>query len=438
MTHKDDASALPGSAPQLAALADPVYTTVDGGVFDELGRRFTEAGGKTAVATYKVKSVIGDVDGAWDGASADSFVNYMNGFTAAGMSVADALTNAASDLLNAGGTVQGARDALEGVFANLVTEVEAMGCPAEDGELERQVDEAVERYRPQVVEQVDLAGAALTDAASALSGLVDGINPRFSTMPDPNTGAFTPGGGAPLEWIPTVPEQPGPGTEEPGGGESPGGTTPGGAPGGETPGGTPPGTPPGGAPGGAPSGETPGGTPPSGAPGGEAPGGTPPNGQAPGEEVPPGGEVPPGEAPPNAETEGRILDVARGELGFEEGPGDANKYGPSAAWCSSFATWVWRESGVDIPSLPFTGDVYTWGQERGLAYDAGNLGQARPGDVLLFGTGPESTETSTHIGIVESVDGDQVTLIEGNSSDRVQRVTHSLSGGEFYGGVHPR
>jgi hypothetical protein len=99
---------------------------------------------------------------------------------------------------------------------------------------------------------------------------------------------------------------------------------------------------------------------------------------------------------------------------------------------------VWRESGVDIPSLPFTGDVYTWGQERGLAYDAGNLGQARPGDVLLFGSGPESTSTSTHIGIVESVDGDQVTLIEGNSSDRVQRVTHSLSGGEFYGGVHPR
>ncbi len=136
--------------------------------------------------------------------------------------------------------------------------------------------------------------------------------------------------------------------------------------------------------------------------------------------------------------EGKILDVARNELGFEEGPGDENKYGPSAAWCSSFATWVWRESGVDIPSLPFTGDVYTWGDERGLAYDSSNLSQTRPGDVLLFGTGPESTSTSTHIGIVESVDGDQVTLIEGNSSDRVQRVTHSLSSGKFYGGVHPQ
>ncbi len=421
VTHKDDASGLPGSAPQLAALADPVYTTADGGVFDELGSRLTEAGGRTAVATNKVKSVIGDVDGAWDGASADSFVNYMNGFTAAGMSVADTLTGAASDLRNAGGTVQGARDALEGVFANLVTEVQSMDCPSEEGEYQRQVDAVVERYRPQVTEQVDLASAALTDAAAALSGLLDGINPKFSTMPDPNTGTFTPNGGGPLEWIPTIPAQPGPGNGEPGGGEPGGGETPGGEP----PGGT--------GPSGGPGGETPGGTPGGGPPGGEAPGGEVP----PGEEVPPGG-APGGEQPPNGETEGRILDVARGELGFEEGPGDENKYGPSAAWCSSFATWVWRESGVDIPSLPFTGDVYTWGQERGLAYDEGNLGQARPGDVLLFGSGPESTSTSTHIGIVESVDGDQVTLIEGNSSDRVQRVTHSLSGGEFYGGVHPR
>lgn len=412
MTNKDEAAALPGSAPRLAALADPVYTTADGGVFDDLGTRFTEAAGRTAVATNKVKSVLGDVDGAWDGASADSFVNYMNGFTAAGMSVADAMTNAASDLYNAGGRVQGARDALEGVFANLVTEVEAMGCPAEEGELEKQVDEAVERYRPQVTEQVDLASSALTDAASALSGLLDEINPTFSTMPDPNTGTFTPNDGGPLEWTPTVPEQPGPGNGEPGGGtpggESPSGTTPSGGPG--------------------PGGETPGGSP----------GGGPPAGEAPGEEVPPGAGNPPGGEQPNGATEGKILDVARGELGYEEGPGDENKYGPAAAWCSSFATWVWRESGVDIPSLPFTGDVYTWGEQRGLAYDAGNLGQARPGDVLLFGTGPESTSTSTHIGIVESVDGDQVTLIEGNSSDRVQRVTHSLSSGEFYGGVHPQ
>lgn len=134
----------------------------------------------------------------------------------------------------------------------------------------------------------------------------------------------------------------------------------------------------------------------------------------------------------------KVTDIARSQLGYREGPNNANKYGPDAAWCASFATWVWRKSGVDIGILPFTGDVYSWGQERGLAYGKNNLDSARPGDVLLFGTGPQSTSTSTHIGIVESVKGDKVTLIEGNSSDRVQRVTHTLSSATFYGGVHPR
>lgn len=134
----------------------------------------------------------------------------------------------------------------------------------------------------------------------------------------------------------------------------------------------------------------------------------------------------------------KIRSVARGQLGYQEGAGNRNKYGPTGPWCSNFATWVWRKSGVDIGILPFTGDVYQWGRERGLAYGRDGLDQARPGDVLLFGTGPQSPATSTHIGIVESVDGDRVTLIEGNSSDRVQRVTHTLSSATFYGGVHPR
>ncbi len=137
-------------------------------------------------------------------------------------------------------------------------------------------------------------------------------------------------------------------------------------------------------------------------------------------------------------TANKVKKIARSQLGYHEGPGNSNKYGPAAAWCSSFATWVWRKAGVNIPILPFTGAVYTWGQQHGLAYNSHHLNQARPGDVLLFGSGPQSTGTSTHIGIVESRHGNTVTLIEGNSSDRVQRVTHTLSSSTFYGGVHPR
>jgi cell wall-associated NlpC family hydrolase len=134
----------------------------------------------------------------------------------------------------------------------------------------------------------------------------------------------------------------------------------------------------------------------------------------------------------------KIKKLAESQLGYHEGAGNANKYGPKGYWCSNFATWVWQKSGVDIGILPFTGDVYDWGREHDLAYGKNSLDQARPGDVLLFGTGPESPTTSTHIGIVESVHGNQVTLIEGNSADKVQRVTHTLSSSTFYGGVHPK
>lgn len=139
---------------------------------------------------------------------------------------------------------------------------------------------------------------------------------------------------------------------------------------------------------------------------------------------------------------GRVRDIlatARKEIGTRESPPGSNRnpYGPTAPWCSSFATAMWRRAGVDIPILPFTGDVYEWGQRHGKAYGRNQLDQVRPGDVLLFGTGPGSPSTSTHIGIVERVGDGTVTLIEGNSGDRVQRNTHQLSGSIFYGGVHP-
>jgi cell wall-associated NlpC family hydrolase len=132
-----------------------------------------------------------------------------------------------------------------------------------------------------------------------------------------------------------------------------------------------------------------------------------------------------------------IISAAKRELGKRENPPGSNRnpYGPTAPWCSSFATSMWRKAGVDIPLLPFTGDVFRWGQRNGKAYTS--LSAARPGDVLLFGTGPGSPATSKHIGIVEKVSGDTVTLIEGNSGDAVRRNTHKLSSATFYGGVHP-
>lgn len=148
------------------------------------------------------------------------------------------------------------------------------------------------------------------------------------------------------------------------------------------------------------------------------------------------GRTDPAKAPSRRE---KVVASARKELGTRENPPGSNRnpYGPTAPWCSSFATAMWRRAGVDIPITPFTGDVYRWGQRHGKAYGRNSLHEAKPGDVLLFGTGPQSPSTSTHIGIVEKVEGGKVTLIEGNSGDSVRRNTHTLSGSTFYGGVRP-
>ncbi|WP_447003198.1 CHAP domain-containing protein [Saccharothrix isguenensis] len=145
-------------------------------------------------------------------------------------------------------------------------------------------------------------------------------------------------------------------------------------------------------------------------------------------------------APSRARDRGRsrtIISAARRQLGTRENPPGSNRnpYGPTAPWCASFTTAMWRKAGVDIPVLPFTGDVFRWGQRHGKAYTS--LSAVKPGDVLLFGSGPNSPATSTHIGIVEKVSGGTVTLIEGNSGDGVRRNTHKLSSATFYGGVHP-
>ena len=91
-----------------------------------------------------------------------------------------------------------------------------------------------------------------------------------------------------------------------------------------------------------------------------------------------------------------------------------NPYGPCEAWCSLFATWVWRQAGVPIPSYAFTGDMYSWAQEYTAVLPP--TASPLPGDAVLYGTGPWSTSSSVHVGLVAQVwpDGAIVT-IEGDA-----------------------
>jgi CHAP domain len=91
-----------------------------------------------------------------------------------------------------------------------------------------------------------------------------------------------------------------------------------------------------------------------------------------------------------------------------------NPYGPCEAWCALFATWVWEQAGIAVPSIPFTGNMYTWAVAHGRIVPSTVL--PAPGDALLYGTGPQSTATSVHTGLVVEVWPDGAVLtVEGDA-----------------------
>jgi len=107
-----------------------------------------------------------------------------------------------------------------------------------------------------------------------------------------------------------------------------------------------------------------------------------------------------------------------------------NPYGPCEAWCSLFTTWVWDQEGYSVPRYPFTGDVFNWSQARGLAQPASAM--PVPGEAVMYGTGPNSTSTSVHTGIVAQVwpDG-AIDTIEGDAGPEPAGQYSTIVNGPF-------
>jgi hypothetical protein len=75
---------------------------------------------------------------------------------------------------------------------------------------------------------------------------------------------------------------------------------------------------------------------------------------------------------------------------------------------------VWERAGVPIPSYAFTGDIYGWAAANTAVLPP--TAPPLPGDAVLYGTGPWSTTSSVHVGLVVQVwpDGAVVT-VEGDA-----------------------
>jgi hypothetical protein len=148
-------------------------------------------------------------------------------------------------------------------------------------------------------------------------------------------------------------------------------------------------------------------------------------------------------SPAATPTTSAIVGIANSQVRSDPNSGYfCNPYGPCEEWCALFVTWVWQQAGVPIPSYDFTGDIYDWA--------AGHTGVVPPwvgglpGDAVLYGTGPQSPDTSFHVGLVVQrwPDGAIVT-IDGDSGPAPTGSLAVVVNGPFlpspsngYGGIY--
>lgn len=133
-----------------------------------------------------------------------------------------------------------------------------------------------------------------------------------------------------------------------------------------------------------------------------------------------------------------LAEVAYSQLGTKgtnkngKGSGDYQKYGKwygnnGVQWCAQFVSWCVNQAGVSTSIVPKAQACTSMQKSKYYKkWNSSTLNQINKNDVIFFcsNTGQESH----HVGIVYSVSGSKITIIEGNSSsDTVKMNTYTVS-----------
>lgn len=110
-----------------------------------------------------------------------------------------------------------------------------------------------------------------------------------------------------------------------------------------------------------------------------------------------------------------IVSVARTQLGYMEGENNDTKYGtwyglPNQPWCAMFVSWCARQAGVPTDILRNCAIAAPDPGYFDITYYDGEEYTPKPGDLFF-------TKTFSHVGLVESVNGDYFCTLEGNTND---------------------
>ena len=136
----------------------------------------------------------------------------------------------------------------------------------------------------------------------------------------------------------------------------------------------------------------------------------------------------------------KILNIARGELGYKEGTNNNTKYGADYGlnynpWCQMFIWWIAQKAGISeniIPKQASCPRAYNWFKERGQVVSAQ---EAKAGDIIFFQW--NGSRNADHVGIIEVVNSNIITTIEGNFNDMVARRNVNKNNGCIFAICRP-
>jgi hypothetical protein len=133
-----------------------------------------------------------------------------------------------------------------------------------------------------------------------------------------------------------------------------------------------------------------------------------------------------------------VLNAARGELGFVEGPNNDSKYGEwyglnHNPYCAMFVSWCFNEAGMS--------SLVAASSKKGFASCASGLAwfqknkqvvnkyAGQPGDIVFYNF--SGNGVADHVGIIEGASKDGITTLEANTSPDHSNGSQANGGGVY-------
>lgn len=130
----------------------------------------------------------------------------------------------------------------------------------------------------------------------------------------------------------------------------------------------------------------------------------------------------------------KLLAIAEKQIGVVESPPNSNKVlyndwyykrsvsGPDYPWCMVFCQWVYDQASIRLPIRTASCTAMMEAAKKHKCFV--NNRHLQPGDLVLYNFKGQ-TDVSTHCGIIKSVNGIKMEVIEGNTA-----VGNDTNGGQ--------